>query len=199
MAEVESGATNEMIAWVRLAQSGDDDAFSALVRLFHKRAISVAYRFLGNADDAIDVSQSAFLRAYRSLGQLEDPARFPAWLMRIVCNLALNYRRFRKLRAMATLDEAALRSESWMDRSTGSRFNHAKSSAASPLSEELNEAVTRAVESLPEKQRMALVLFSVEGLPQKEVADVLECSVELVKWNVFQARKKLRELLAAHL
>jgi len=52
---------------------------------------------------------------------------------------------------------------------------------------------------LPDKQRLALVLFSIEGLPQKEVADLLECTVELVKWNVFQARKKLREMLAEYL
>ena len=56
-----------------------------------------------------------------------------------------------------------------------------------------------AIAELPEKQRLALVLFSIEGLPQKEVAEILECSLELVKWNVFQARKHLREQLAEYL
>ena len=55
------------------------------------------------------------------------------------------------------------------------------------------------MDALPEKQRLALVLFSMEGLPQKEVAEIMECTVELVKWNVFQARKTLRENLAIHL
>ena len=64
-----------------------------------------------------------------------------------------------------------------------------------PLPAELERAIDAAMEQLPEKQRLTLILFSVEGLPQKEVAEILECSVELVKWNVFQARKKLKELL----
>ena len=67
------------------------------------------------------------------------------------------------------------------------------------LPAELKQAISEAMEQLPEKQRLALILFSVEGLPQKEVAEVLDCSVELVKWNVFQARKKLRVLLKEHL
>jgi RNA polymerase sigma-70 factor (ECF subfamily) len=70
---------------------------------------------------------------------------------------------------------------------------------ASPASSELGAAIQRAIEALPDKQRLALVLFSIEGLPQKEVAAVLDCSVELVKWNVFQARKKLREALGDYL
>ena len=60
----------------------------------------------------------------------------------------------------------------------------------------MREAVGRAIDALPEKQRLALVLFSVEGLQQKEVASIMSCSVELVKWNVFQARKALRKTLA---
>jgi RNA polymerase sigma-70 factor (ECF subfamily) len=60
-------------------------------------------------------------------------------------------------------------------------------------------AVSRAMETLPEKQRLSLILFSIEGMPQKDVAEILDCSLELVKWNVFQARKKLKELLEEYL
>ena len=60
---------------------------------------------------------------------------------------------------------------------------------------ELSTAISNAIEGLPEKQRLALILFSVEGMPQRDVAEILDCSVELVKWNVFQARRKLKELL----
>jgi RNA polymerase sigma-70 factor (ECF subfamily) len=78
---------------------------------------------------------------------------------------------------------------------TGLRAAGAHESDGDAHTSELNDAVSRAMEQLPDKQRLALILFSVEGMPQKEVADILECSVELVKWNVFQARKKLKELL----
>lgn len=196
----ESVAVNEAseIALVRQAQRGDADAFSDLVRMYQRRAVSLAYRLLGNAEDAADVAQDAFVRAFRHLDQLADPGRFGPWLLRTVSNLSLNFRRSRASRAAMSLeDEAQLPDGA---RPTGRASGEASDAAdLGPLPAELQSAVTQAVAQLPEKQRLSLILFSVEGMPQKEVAEVLECSIELVKWNVFQARKKLKELLAAHL
>ena len=79
--------------------------------------------------------------------------------------------------------------------STGSPLTVGLEDEGGPLPEEMRTAIGAALERLPEKQRLALILFSVEGLPQKDVADILECSVELVKWNVFQARRSLKEML----
>lgn len=182
-----------MLTLVCRVQAGDVEAFAGLVRAYQRRVLSVAYRLLGNAEDARDVSQDAFVRAFRSLSQLEDPSRFGPWLMRVVTNLALNFRRSRHLRSTVSLDdqpsfaggvaEVRRRTEAWEDE-TGT------------LSEELHAAISRAIDGLPERQRLALILFSVEGMPQKDVAQILECSIELVKWNVFQARRKLKEVLA---
>lgn len=183
------------IALVQEAQSGDADAFAALVRTYQRRAVSVAFRLLGNIEDASDVSQDAFVRAYRHLGQLDDPARFGAWLMRTVSNLSLNYRRSRRTRLAGSLDEATVASAEARNPRTGQPLRIGLEEGDGPLPEELHGAINVALERLPDKQRLALILFSVEGLPQKEVAEILECSVELVKWNVFQARKKLREAL----
>ena len=183
------------VALVRRAQSGDSAAFSDLVRLYQRRAVSVAYRLLSNTEDACDVAQEAFVRAYRNLGQLENPARFGPWLMRVVSNLSLNFRRARKSRQAGSLDDA-LELEGEVRRpSSGQRWSQGSEDETGPLPEELRHAIGDAISELPDKQRLALVLFSVEGMPQKEVADILECSVELVKWNVFQARKKLKESL----
>ena len=74
----------------------------------------------------------------------------------------------------------------------GQRMTVGLEDEGGPLPDELQAAINTALESLPDKQRLALVLFSVEGMPQKQVAEILECSVELVKWNVFQARQKLK-------
>jgi RNA polymerase sigma-70 factor (ECF subfamily) len=180
---------------VRRAQDGDRDAFAELVRLYQRRTVSVAYRLLGNIDDATDVSQDAFVRAYRSLGQLDDPARFGGWLMRIVTNLSLNYRRSRKLRAAGPIDDVLATSNEVRSPSGVKRVSTGLEDPNAPLPKELSTAISKAMEQLPDKQRLALVLFSIEGMPQKEVAEVLKCSIELVKWNVFQARKKLKELL----
>ncbi|MCH7808702.1 MAG: sigma-70 family RNA polymerase sigma factor [Planctomycetes bacterium] len=178
---------------VRLAQAGDTGAFGELVRVYHRRAISIAYRLLNNAEDAKDVSQDAFVRAFRSLSQLDDPERFGAWLLRIVSNLSLNYRRARKGRAAIPIEELSPYGGEPAD--TLGRSGQPQDNAPA-LPGELETAIEEAMNQLPDQQRLALVLFSVEGLPQKEVADVLECSVEMVKWNVFQARKSMKVMLA---
>lgn len=190
---------SQEVALVLKAQRGEKQAFAELVRAYQRRVVAVAYRLLGNAEDARDVGQDAFIKAFRSLSQLEDASRFGPWLMRTVSNLALNYRRSRALRAMPSLDAPAggTDGESF-DRGATVEGREAGGESR-PMSRELKSAIDAAMEKLPEKQRLALILFSVEGVPQKDVADILDCSIELVKWNVFQARKKLKELLAEYL
>jgi len=184
---------------VRKAQKGDVEAFSSLVRLYQRRVVSVAYRLLGNGEDARDVAQDAFVRAYRALGQLEDANRFGPWLMRVVSNLSLNFRRSRKLRAAVSLDGSPENPSIADDPSAGHRQLKGNKVDAGIMAEETSGAIQVAMAQLPEKQRLALILFSVEGMPQNEVAEILDCTVELVKWNVFQARKKLKEALADYL
>lgn len=196
--EVDESAASEMNL-VRRAQGGDADAFADLVRLYQRRAVSVAYRLVGNVEDASDVSQDAFVRAFRCLDQLDDPARFGPWLMRIVSNQALNFRRSRSSRAAASLDDMIGDPGEARRPATGMKLATDEGDETGPLPVELHDVISQALATLPDKQRLALVLFSVEGMPQKEVAEVLECSIELVKWNVFQARKKLKGLLQEYL
>lgn len=178
---------------VARALDGDLGAYDELIERYQRRATAVAYRLLGNIEDAMDVCQEAFVKGYRSLATLKEPPRFGAWLMRIVSNLSLNYRRGRRPHfSLSTGDDESAQNESWME----DRRRGAPTGAAAVEAAEAQEAVSRAMESLPEPQRLALVLFAIEGLPQKEVAAIMECSVEMVKWNVFQARKALKEKLA---
>jgi len=181
------------------ARAGDAGAYGELVTQYQRRVVSVAYRFLGNSEDAADVGQEAFVRCYRNLEQLEDATRFGAWLIRSACNLALNFRRARKLRLARSLDAPGDGSEDSDSPTSGEKLSTKDSGDHGPLSAELKSAIQRGMAELPEKQRLALVLFSVEGMAQKDVAEVLECSVELVKWNVFQARKKMKEMLGEYL
>ncbi len=181
---------------VRRTLGGDTAAYDRLIEGYQRRAVAVSYRLLGNIEDAMDVCQDAFLKAFRSLGTLQEPERFGAWLMRIVTNLSLNFRRGRRANLSLTTDDDG----ATMDERAASLSPHGRTSASDSLeSAETQQAVSAAIATLPEQQRLALVLFAVEGLPQKEVAEILQCSVEMVKWNVFQARKKLREALDEYL
>ncbi|HEY1686311.1 MAG TPA: RNA polymerase sigma factor [Tepidisphaeraceae bacterium] len=171
--------------------AGRKAAFDELIRRYQRPAVAVAYRFLGSTHDAAEVTQEAFLKAYAGLESLEQPEAFRGWFMRIVSNLSLNFRRGRKVRSQASLDDM-------MSGESGGR-DVASETAIDPMhglaSKELGEKLQAALAKLPEQQRMAIVLFTIEQMPQKQVAKVLNCSVELVKWHVFQGRKKLREML----
>ena len=173
---------------------GRSEAFDALVRRYERRAVAVAYRLLGNVEDAADVAQDAMLRGYRSLHQLADRERFGPWLMRIVRNLSLNFRRSRASAAAVGLDDVVEMGDSWRS-AAGKVLTTAEGGSDESEAKELQAIVDAAMRALPEKQRMSLVLFSIEGMPQKQVADVLGCSVDLVKWNVFQARRQLKSAI----
>ncbi len=185
---------------VRQTLSGRRPAFDELIERYQRRATSVSYRLLGNLHDSLEVCQEAFLRAYRNLNSLEDASRFGSWLLRIVTNLSLNFRRARRsARRRISFDDCILDDE----RPREERFSDPPYSDERPTARvaaaELAELVQQAISELPDRQRTALVLFSIEQLPQSEVASIMDCSVEAVKWHVFQARKKLKEQLAEHL
>lgn len=177
-------------------QAGDTTAFDALIERYQRRAVSVSYRLLGNINDAMDVCQDAFVKAFKSLDSLQDATRFGGWLMRIVTNLSLNYRRDRRQHLSLSTDDPDDDREGW---ATMQSDKSAPEPVESLLASETEGAVSRAIEALPEQQRVALILSAIEKMPQKEIAEVLECSVEMVKWNVFQARKTLKKQLAKHL
>ena len=183
--------------WVQSALAGNKEAFGYLVKAYERPAASTAYRLLGNSHDAVEVVQEALLRAYRSLDRLADPSRFGPWLLRIVSNLSLNARRSRRFGSAVTLDEQ--RGTDGVTSGDGPPLVSSRSPDYEVQRRELNEALEAALEALPDKQRLALVLFTIEGWAQKDIAEVLQCSVENVKWHVFQARKKLREQLGDHL
>jgi RNA polymerase sigma-70 factor (ECF subfamily) len=182
--------------------AGNRKAFDVLIRRYQRQAVAVSYRLLGNSSDALEVTQDAFLKAFTSLSTLQKPEAFGGWLMRIVSNLSLNYRRSRKTRTAVPLGEVLgpQGGEQTEAHGGGSEW---MASTADPVrgleGKELGAKLKEALMQLPEKQRQAIVLFTIDELPQKEVAQQLKCSVEAVKWHVFQGRKKLRELLKEHL
>src|SRR5258706_6369052 len=177
---------------VTRALDGDRKAFDELIVRYQRQAVAVSYRLLGNTHDALEVTQDAFLKACSSLSTLQKPEAFGGWLMRIVSNLSLNYRRGRKSKSQLPLDDLLGANDSpsteggqnpigseWMARSG----DPVRGLEGRELGAKLQEALNQ----LPEKQRQAVVLFTIEEMLQKEVAQALNCSVEAVKWHVVQA------------
>ena len=176
---------------------GQREAFDVLIRKYQRQAVAVSYRLLGNTHDALEVTQDAFLKAFSSLATLQKPEAFGGWLMRIVSNLSLNFRRGRKTRQQLPLDDL-LGPDSQQTESAGggSEWSARDGDPLHQLeSREMGKKLQEALNQLPEKQRLAIVMFTIEQMPQKQVAEALQCSVEAVKWHVFQGRKKLREMM----
>jgi len=196
--EMAAQATLEL-SYVLAAKQGDRAAFGKLAQQYQRQCAAVALRLLGNAHDAAELVQDALFKAFKNLAQLQQSERFGPWLMRIVTNLALNFRRSRGRRQALSLEQPGSNAEEGEDlRSTiaGSVLD----APDQPLtSAELGDAIQRAIDGLPEKQRLALVMFAIEKMPQKDVAEVLNCSVEAVKWHVFMARKQLKKSLGEHM
>jgi RNA polymerase sigma-70 factor, ECF subfamily len=171
---------------VRKTLAGSNPAFDQLVVRYQRQAVAVAYRLLGNLHDALEVTQDAFLKAFSNLHMLRQADAFGGWLMRIVSNLSLNFRRNRGSRTTVPLDDS-------MDY---------REPAADPLHRleciEMGTLTSRALQRLPEKQRTALALFTLEDQPQKQIAEYLGCSIEAVKWHVFDGRRKLRQSLGEY-
>jgi RNA polymerase sigma-70 factor (ECF subfamily) len=184
-------------ALVERTLAGERAAFDILVRRYQRQAVAVSYRLLGSSHDALEVTQDAFLKAFTSLSTLQTPAAFGGWLMRIVSNLSLNFRRGRKTRWQLPLDEVLgpIEGGSAKVSSMGESANRGDDPLRRLESLELGQKLKDALAKLPEKQRLALIMFTIEEMPQKQVAEALQCSVEAVKWHVFQGRKKLKGLL----
>lgn len=180
--------------------NGDRKAFDELIVRYQRQAVAVSFRLLGNTQDALEVTQDAFIKAYSNLRTLQKPDAFGGWLMRIVSNLSLNYRRSRKLRTQLPLDDLLGPTDSQQTDASGSEWMARDGEPLHRLqSQEMGHRLKEALEQLPEKQRLAIVMFTIDEMPQKQVAEALNCSVEAVKWHVFQGRKRLRELLKEYL
>ncbi|MCC6466287.1 MAG: RNA polymerase sigma factor [Planctomycetes bacterium] len=178
----------------RVAQ-GDDDAFRLLFERHYRLAYSVIYRHIGVQSVAEDLVQDAFLRVYRAAPKYEPSAKFSTWLYTIVSNLCLNYKRDRardRLRLVSAGEDGE-----------GNPLEQLAGTTDPPGGEEEEREqrarlIRAALDSLPENQRMALILSKYENKSYEEVAEVLETTVAAVKSLASRARATLREKLARH-
>jgi RNA polymerase sigma-70 factor, ECF subfamily len=167
---------------ITAAQAGDTDAFSELVRLYSRRVYRLAYSFLHNVDDASDIVQEVFLRAYRSLARFDTSRAFYPWLHRITRNLCIN-RRSLKANTEGTLPVEELLPAAGYD------------PLATTLRNEELEQLRIAVTNLPEMHREIIVLKHFQECSYAEIAEILDVPIGTVMSRLYNARQKLKALL----
>ena len=177
-------------------QSGDEAAFSVLVERHRNAVLSLTFRYLGNRADAEDLAQEVFLRVFRSRARYRPEARFSTWLYRVAANACLNEVRDRRSRP--THRAAAIHAD---EDGSPAPLPDARAEAPERALErrELHERVREAVEGLPERQRLALLLNKFHGQGYEELARALEMSVPAVKSLLTRARENVRRVLEPYL
>lgn len=166
-----------------LAQAGNREAFGELVRRYAGQARRVARAVLRDPQDADDAVQDAFLSALRNLGRYDATRPFGPWLLRIVSNAALDRLRRERVRATEAIAPEVAARDAAPDRLADRAA--------------LSDALRAALATLPERQRVAVVLFDVEGYSHGEIAEILGIPEGTVRSHVFHARRTLRAALAA--
>lgn len=166
---------------IEACQHGEREAFDRLVERYQRDIYRLCYRYVNNHEDANDMAQEAFLKAYKAIGRFRGDSSFSTWLYRIAVNTCLNFRAARK-------PEAEELPEALPDPGAGA--------GAALESEEQARLVRNAVSRLPEKQRATLILKVFHDLTHEEVAGVLGSTVGTVKANLFHALGNLRRLMA---
>lgn len=179
--------------WVARAREGDEEAFGEIVRALHGRVYAVAYRYAGNPDDAREVTQMTWIKAWQKLGTYRQEAKFYTWLYRIAANAAMDHlRKAGRRRESEYLDELA-----HGDPDPGRAPTHGQVDGPDRMMErkETIEAFERALNTLSEEHRMILVLRELEGMSYQEIAEVMRCRAGTVMSRLFYARKAMRKAM----
>ncbi len=184
---------SEELALVRAAKGGDIGAFEQLVRRYDRNVFRIAQHITQNREDAEDVVQDAFLKAFENLHQFQEQSKFYTWLVRIAVNEALMRLRRRRPDRMVSLDEDIKTDEDSVPREVADWSPNPEQLFSQA---ELRDILGRTVQGLPPSFRTVFVLRDVEGLSTEETAEALDLSIPAVKSRLLRARLQLRERLS---
>ncbi len=177
---------------VSRARDGDAAAFGQLVEAYEKRVFNLAYRMVGNREDAADLAQEALVRAYKAMRRFREQAQFSTWLYRIVVNVCLDHQRSKLRHPTVSLDEPVAGDD-------GNIPRQIEADVLDPSAEyeriETQQTVHRAIGRLAEDHRTVVVLRDIQGMAYEEIADVLGIALGTVKSRLNRARMALKDEL----
>jgi len=185
----------EDIEYVVLCQKGDMEAFEVLVERHQRKMLNIAYRMMGDYDEACDVTQEAFLSAYRNMKKFKAEAKFSTWLYRIVINYSKNrlkqLRNIAKREGVSINDSGEIKIEGALCQSSANDTNP----GAQMEKREREAQVQKCITSLDEEYREVLVLRDIQGLSYEEIKDILKIPEGTVKSRLSRARNALKDCL----
>ena len=169
---------------VKRVQKGDKGAFDLLVLKYQHKIVNLVMRYVRDPELALDITQEAFIKAYRALPRFRGDSAFYTWMYRIAVNTAKNHLAAQRRRPMDV--ELDLKDPEQYD--LHAKLKETDTPEGVSLSNELKETVERAIAALPEDLRTAIILRELEGMSYEEIAQTMECPVGTVRSRIFRAR-----------
>src|SRR5271165_308015 len=191
--EPEPAAPEAEMDLVRRAQGGDLEAYDELVKRYQERIYATVYHMTSNHEDANDLAQDAFIKAFQALGSFKGGSSFYTWLYRITVNKTINFLKQRKNRTHMSLNDLDFNAEH--DPDLMALISHKTPRRDAGLSE-LQEKLNAALLKLSEPHRLVVVLHDVQGQSHEEIAKVMDCNIGTVRSRLFYARQQLQSELA---
>ena len=191
------GSVDEVAALVSRAQAGDLSAFDSIMALYRERLYSVIYNMTFNHEDAADLTQEAFVKAFRSLKKFKGKSSFFTWLYRIGVNMTLSFLQRKKTRKFFSFEQVSEENATNKDfeKLSSTEFSSVKNTLLNELHEKLNEAL----QTLSDKHRTIVVLFEIDGLSHREIATIMKCTEGTVRSRLHYAKIQLQSLLSDYL
>ncbi len=192
----EASNVSDEMSLVSRARRGEMDAYDELVRRYQERIYATMYHMTSNHEDANDLAQESFIKAFQALKSFKGDSSFYTWLYRIAVNKAINFIKQRRNRVSMSLNDLDTNAEH--DPDLVALISHKTPHRAATLAE-LQEKLNAAILKLSEQHRAVVVLHDVQGVPHEEIADIMGCNVGTVRSRLFYARQQLQGLLAEYL
>ncbi len=179
---------------IQRSKNGDLDAFEQLVRRYESKVYTIAYRFLGNHADALDLAQETFLRLYQALPGFRGESSFMTWLYRIIANACRDEIRRQQKHGSLSLNDNSGEAAAGDYQGAGQKMGIFIPSPEEAVErKELNETIQECLNSLSEEHRLVLVMREIQGMSYEEIAGVMNCSLGTVKSRLNRARQSFKE------
>ena len=193
----QKSSVDEVDDLVTYALNGDFAAFDKIVGLYKERLYSVIYNMTFNHEDAADLTQDTFVKAFRSLSKFKKKSTFFTWLYRIGVNMTLTHLKKKRARKFFSFDQ--ILSGEISNKEIASLSSKETSSVKKTLLNELHEKLNEALSKLSDKHRTIVVLFEIDGLSHKEIASIMKCTEGTVRSRLHYAKLQLQSLLGEYI